>query len=200
MLKTTLLTFTLLVASLIQAQTQDSLEVIKSLNRIYWNDWYRLEWNDFQAEAEEDKSIAALSSIALPYSLSSDGEGTLVVTINVCFVKDESWSIEEEQNNVLLQHEQLHFDIAELHRRKVVKALLKANMTKDNYKETVENIMARVWKKQYREMQNQYDIETNYSQVFKAQIQWNKFIEQELRNYEEYTFTEVNLSLINFED
>ena len=73
-------------------------------------------------------------------------------------------------------------------------------MTKDNYKETVENIMARVWKKQYREMQNQYDIETNYSQVFKAQIQWNKFIEQELRNYEEYTFTEVNLSLINFED
>jgi hypothetical protein len=179
---------------------QDSSRVQEDLNRIYWNDWYRLEWSDFKGEAEADQNIAALSSIALPYNMRSDGEGEVVVQVNVCFIKNESWSKPEEQNKVLLQHEQLHFDIAELHRRKVIKALLNASLTKETYKETIQNIMARIWKKQYRDMQDQYDKETNYSQVIKAQIKWNKFVEQELRNYEDYLFTELKLSLINFDE
>lgn len=170
------------------------------LNRIYWSDWYRLEWNDFQAKPDNDVSVAALSSIALPYNLMSDGEGEVIVDINVCFIKNESWAKEKQRNTVLLQHEQLHFDIAELHRRKVVKALLESQLTKGNYRDQIHDIMARFWKKQYREMQERYDNESNYSQFFKGQIKWNKFIEQELRNYEDYTFTELKLSLINFNE
>ncbi|MEQ8908328.1 MAG: hypothetical protein RIC95_03990 [Vicingaceae bacterium] len=182
------------------AKAQDTTDQKGDLNRIYWSDWYRLEWNDFQGEVEGDESVAALSSIALPYNLTSDGEGEVIVDVNVCFIKDESWAKEKQKNTVLLQHEQLHFDIAELHRRKVIKALLEANLTKDNYRDRIHNIMARFWKKQYREMQERYDKETNYSQFFKGQIEWNKFIEQELRNYADYTYTELKLSLINFED
>lgn len=172
----------------------------EDINRIYWNDWYRLEWSDFMAEPQDRATVAALSSIGLPYRYTTDGEGELNLSINVCFIKNESWSKEDQRNNLLLQHEQIHFDIAELHRRKIVKAVLDANFTKSNYKETLAEIIDRVWKKDYKEMQNKYDKETNYSKVIKEQINWNKFVNQHLRNYEDYTFTEIKVSLINFDE
>ena len=168
-------------------------------DRIYWSDWYRLEWTDFQAQPNSDKKVAALSNIALPYSYFSDGEGSMTVNIQVCFLKNESWSKPEQHNNLLLQHEQLHFDIAELHRRIIVKRLLEAKFTKKNYKELLKEIVEEVWKKDYREMQDKYDDESNYSKVIKQQINWNKFVQQQMRNYADYTFTEIEVSLINFD-
>ncbi|MEQ8625263.1 MAG: DUF922 domain-containing protein [Vicingaceae bacterium] len=170
-----------------------------STNRIIWNDWYRLEWTDFEAKAEEDSKIAALSSIGLPYEYVTDGEGMLTITINVCFFKNESWSKESNQNKVLLQHEQLHFDIAELHRRMIVKELMKAEFTKNNYEQKLDEIVNEYWSNSYRQMQDKYDKETNFSRVFQAQINWNRFVSQQLRNLEEYAFTEIEVSLINFD-
>jgi len=179
------------------AQTESSQE---DINRIYWSDWYRLEWTDFEAEPQDQATVAALSSIGLPYKYVTDGEGELNFSINVCFIKNESWSKEDQRNNLLLQHEQIHFDIAELHRRKIVKEVLEANFTKNNYKEKLAEIIDRIWRKEYKEMQGRYDKETNYSKVIKQQINWNKFVHQQLRNHEDFTFTEVSVSLINFED
>lgn len=169
-------------------------------NRIYWSDWYRLEWSDFEGRPMEETTVAALSSVGLPYSYATDGEGILKLTIDVCFIKNESWSKPEEQNNLLLQHEQIHFDIAELHRRKIVKAVLDANFTKENYKEKLNEIINQVWRKDYKMMQNRYDKDTNFSKVIKEQINWNKFVYQQLRNMEDYTFTEIEVSLINFDE
>ncbi len=175
---------------------QDTTEVS---DRIFWNDWYRLEWSDFQGTPERTEKVAALSSIALPYSYSTDGEGAMTVKINVCFLESSSWSIDELENKVLLQHEQLHFDIAELHRRMIVKELVSVEFTKKNYKEKLDEIVNKNWLESYRLMQDKYDKETNFSRVFKKQIEWNKFVAQQLRNLEDYTFTEVEVSLINFD-
>jgi len=170
------------------------------LNRVYWSDWYRLEWSDFQGKVKDDQNVAALSNIALPYTYNSDGEGAMTVNIQVCFLKNDSWSKEDQRNNLLLQHEQLHFDIAELHRRMIVKKLLEANFTKNNYKTLLKEIVEQIWFNDYREMQDKYDLETNYSKVIKQQINWNKYVYQQLRNLEEFTFTELEVSLINFEE
>jgi hypothetical protein len=170
-----------------------------STDRIYWSEWYQLEWEDFYAEPLENEKVAALSSIGLPYSYSTDGEGSIIIKINVCFIKNESWSKVERQNNVLLQHEQLHFDIAELHRRKIVKRLLELEFTKEIYRELLDQAIEQLWSNAYRSMQDKYDEETNFSRIFKEQINWNKFVSQELRNFEDFTFTEVEVSLINFD-
>lgn len=169
-------------------------------NRIYWSDWYKLEWSDFEASPKEETTVAALSSIGLPYSYTSDGEAVMNLTINVCFIKNESWSKPAERNKVLLQHEQLHFDIAELHRRLIVKKVLEANFTKSNYKEKLNEIINTVWRKDYKMMQNRYDKDTNFSNVIKEQINWNKYVSQQIRNLEDYDYTEVEVSLINFDE
>ena len=176
-----------------QESTDDS-------NRIYWNNWYKLEWSDFQASPKEETTVAALSSIGLPYSYSTDGEGVLNLTINVCFIKNESWSKPAEQNDLLLQHEQIHFDIAELHRRMIVKAILEANFTKENYKEKLNEIINQIWRRDYKLMQRRYDKDTNFSNVIKEQINWNKYVSQQLRNLKDFNYTEVEVSLINFDE
>ena len=168
-------------------------------NQIIWSDSCRLKWSDFEAKTVSDTKIAALSSIGLPYKFVTDGEGVMSISINTCFIKDESWSKKEEQNKVLLQHEQLHFDIAELHRRMVVKELMKTEFTKKNYEEKLDEIIERYWSESYRQMQDKYDKETNFSRVFQAQINWNQFVSQQLRNLEEFSFTEIEVSLINFD-
>lgn len=175
-----------------QVETEDT-------DRIYWSDWYRLEWSDFEGDEKEDEKIAALSSIGLPYGFTSDGEGVLTVNINVCFIRSESWYKRGQENNVLLQHEQLHFDIAEMHRRLIVKELLETNFTKNNYKEKLEEIIDRIWTRDYRNAQDKYDKETAFSRIFKPQINWNKYVSQQLRNLEDYAYTEIELSLINFD-
>ena len=184
------------VCSLGAIQAQDKTV---DLDRIYWNDWYRLEWSDFTGVPNEGATVAALSSIGLPYKYSTDGEGELKLSIDVCFLKKESWSKSELRNNLLLQHEQIHFDIAELHRRKIVKAFLETSFTKKNYKEKLNQIIDKIWKEEYKIMQDQYDKESGFSKVIKEQIRWNKFIDQELKNYKDYAFNELELSLINFD-
>ena len=83
-----------------------SQEKTEDADRIYWSDWYRLEWSDFEGEEEDNDKVAALSSIGLPYGFTSDGEGVLNVNINVCFIRSESWYKRDQEKNVLLQHEQ----------------------------------------------------------------------------------------------
>ena len=187
--------FTIMTFSgLAQENAQDS-----SLNKIYWDEWFKLEWSDFKGKHVEGDGIAAQSSIGLPYTLNSDGEGILKVSINVCFIKDESWSNSERINNVLLQHEQLHFDIAELHRRMIVKQLLEAKMNKNNYQEEVDMIIDKIWNEKYRAMQDKYDKETNFSRIIREQINWNRFIKQQLVNHKEFAFTELEINLIQFD-
>ena len=189
-MKQLLLLFCILFSVEFFAQEKDT-----SLNKIYWNDWYKLEWSDFQAEPDPSRKVAALSSFALPYNIVSDGEGEMSVTLSVCFNKDRSWSKEEQQNDVLLQHEQLHFDIAELHRRKILKAISEAEFSKENYEAVLEEIINENWVISYREMQDKYDGETNYARIFRPQIKWNKYISQQLRNLEEFSFNKIKVSL-----
>lgn len=195
MKKSILFSLALFFASFVFAQNEEPSED----DRIFWDEWFKLEWSDFKGDPHTNEGVAAQSSIGLPYNYVSDGEGILNVTVNVCFIKSESWSRSEKRNNVLLQHEQLHFDIAELHRRMIIKELLEAKFDKNNYKEVLEEIINRIWVKKYRVMQDKYDSETNFSRIIREQINWNRFVKQQLTNLEEYTYTELELSLINFD-
>ena len=168
-------------------------------NRIFWNEEVKIDWSDFMGEAQEDAKVAALSSIGLPYRYLTDGEGTMEVFVEVCFIKDESWSIDDQENDLLLKHEKLHFDIAELHRRKIIKAVKEAEFDKSNYKQKLDEIIEKYWVEAYRKVQDQYDKDTNFSRVVKAQIEWNEKIGKELEALSEFTMTRLEVNLIHFD-
>lgn len=166
-------------------------------DHIYWNKTFTLEWDDFQGVPPESKTSAALSNIAIPYGFETYSDGRVTININACFIKSKSWVIPQFKNNLLLQHEQLHFDIAELIRRKIVKALIDADITVDNAEAVMKSIMKHYWAGEYKKMQEQYDAESNFSRFIGKQIEWNKKIAVELEKFEDYRYTELTLGLKN---
>jgi hypothetical protein len=172
-----------LSGTLVFAQKLDK----KESNRIYWKESLDLNWSDFQGEPEKNRSTAASSSIAIPYGFKANSKGEVKGQLRVYFEKDKSWSKEQKQSNRLLAHEQLHFDIAELNRRKLVKALKEAKLDETNFKEKLENIVLEHWNGIYREMQDQYDRETDFSKNAAKQEEWRIKINRLLNRYSRYS-------------
>ena len=162
-------------------------------DRIFWSDTTEITWSDFQGTNDSLKSLSAISKIELPYSTSSDGEVDMSFTIQTCFIKSESWYKEGKKNNILLSHEQLHFDIAELHRRLIVKAIVEGNFNSDTYEKQVDQIIIAIWENSYRKMQDKYDLETNYARIFKPQIYWNQRVADQLESMKEFAALTVTV-------
>lgn len=166
-------------------------------DHIYWSKTFTLEWSDFQGTPPESQESAALSNIAIPYGFETYSDGRVTVNINACFIRSKSWVVPKFKNNLLLQHEQLHFDIAELIRRKIVKALIEADVTVDNAEAVMKSIMKHYWAGEYKKMQERYDAESNFSRFISKQIEWNNEVAEELEKYDAYKYTELTLGLKN---
>ncbi|MFB1021795.1 MAG: hypothetical protein QMC40_03430 [Vicingaceae bacterium] len=177
-----ILTTLLLFQYSLRAQTNLAVDP----DRIFWSDTTEIKWSDFQATNDSAKSLSAISKIELPYSTSSDREVDMTFTIQTCLVKSESWFKKGKQNNILLLHEQLHFDIAELHRRLIVKSIVEGSFNADTYEKEVDQIIIAIWENSYRKMQDKYDLETNYARIFKPQIYWNKKVADQLESMKEF--------------
>jgi predicted secreted Zn-dependent protease len=100
------------------------------------------------------------------------------------FIKSKSWK-KEGVSETLLQHEQLHFDIAELFARKLRKDLSRKTSINDNneiyfkgiYKNVINECIA---------MQLQYDRETNHSRNRQFQVLWEGAIQEKLQQLSNY--------------
>lgn len=187
--------FPLLLICLVFVLFTNGQEIDSTQDRIYWSKNYTLEWIDFTGIPPQTETSAALSNIALPYSVQSFSDGKVVVNINTCFIKSKSWVIPKHKNNLLLQHEQLHFDIAELNRRKIVKAISEADVNEENVELVMNTILKQYWAGDYKEMQEKYDQESNFSRFIKKQIEWNKYIAEELEKYNDSRFTEITINV-----
>src|SRR5687768_6828529 len=85
---------------------------------ITWNEFYRLQWHDFQGEPQEN-SIGDAGTVvqikAKPYLVKKQ----VRYDVYALFNRKKSWA--RDYSESLLAHEQLHFDIAELYARKIRK-------------------------------------------------------------------------------
>ncbi len=90
------------------------------------------------------------------------------------FNKNLSWTI--DTTKYLLQHKQLHFNIAELYTRKINKEFEELKNRFENEKSKYHSIYNALYIEMLK-MQDQYDLETNHSQNRIKQEEWNKKIE-----------------------
>lgn len=154
----------------------------KSNGYIQWQSLRRLTWGDFKAAPPANASNAALTSSNILIKFSTDGE-TLKYEISCNFDPNTSWG--RVKNDHILSHEQGHFDIAELHARKLNKALkayrLRANsVSKDInaiYQATMDELM---------KMQALYDQETDYSRNVIQQKAWVVKIDNYMADLQQY--------------
>jgi hypothetical protein len=163
-----------IITSVATAQTNDNL--------IRWSKASRLTWDDFKGTPPPGNTNAALTSSGILVNFNyNDKSLNFEITCN--FDKTKSWG--RIKNDHILAHEQAHFDITELHARKLQRRLKEYRFRKNTVSKDIHEIYQAVVD-ELQQMQHAYDQETDHSRNFFQQKNWLTKIGEELNNYEAF--------------
>jgi hypothetical protein len=169
----------------------------KGTDYIGWSASNKLTWKDFQGKAERHSHHDALSHCGLSMDMGMTG-GEMTFTVEAVFDRKQSWVKGDEPTDVLLAHEQLHFDIYERYARELRKEL--SDATFNGIPDDVTKKTSRIYKEVNDELlvaQRQYDKETDHSLVREKQLEWQERIKDELIELNAYSITAFNVEVMN---
>lgn len=153
-----------------------------------WRANDKLTWNNFKAAPDYSHPFAAITYSGMSYGFSADvvnGEIYVNYKVNCFFVASKSWVKRRYENDEkLLKHEQLHFDITELYTRKFREELSKMTFTK-NVKTEIKALYKRITNEKVS-FQEKYDLETDHSKKETAQKRWQLNVVAELQKRIEF--------------
>lgn len=135
---------------------------------IAWTTGKKLSWDDFLCSPQKQgEAVASTStSLGIAYQV-KDGELSFDITCH--FSKKKSWGL--LKTDYILAHEQAHFDITELHARKLYEALYDYEFNSKTFKKDIAAIYERIVKEK-EAMQKAYDGETDHSRRRRIQYDW----------------------------
>lgn len=160
-------------------------------NYISWTETRKLTWNDFKGKPDEKSTFKAKTESSLNVQISTRGE-VATITMVTSFDMSKSWV--KDKRDVLLQHEQTHFDIAELWSRRFKQRLQGKAFPLKSFQSALSRMHGEI-QKEARAMQAQYDMETEHSINEKAQEEWTKKIDADLKSLSEFTPATVTCKL-----
>jgi hypothetical protein len=135
---------------------------------IPWRLQRKLSWQDFLSEPQKQGDAVASTSTSLGISYQvKNSELTYTITCN--FSKKKSWGLLKTE--YILAHEQAHFDITELHARKMYEALHNYEFNPETFKKDIAAIYEKIVAEK-EAMQQAYDTETDHSRKRRAQYDW----------------------------
>ncbi|HLV92045.1 MAG TPA: DUF922 domain-containing protein [Aequorivita sp.] len=155
--------------------------------KIIWNETQKLRWEDFRGTPSRSASFVASTNtgINFGYSYKIDNDDVYVeYAVESFFSRDKSWFVPGKVTRHILDHEQAHFDISELHARILRKKLDKKKFSK-KVKFEIESIYRKV-EKQRKAMQQKFDAESNHSRNEEEEYKWRKYIAKQLEDYDEW--------------
>lgn len=180
-MKAIFLTFFLFCSSFVFGQNEKE--------KIQWNKNRPLTWSDFKGKPSpsNDYKASTNSGMSISWSLSESGNKVTLVDYEVKanFYPESSWKKEDiQKKDYILAHEQLHFDISELHARKLRKALAEYEGGKNVQKELKD--IYRKHEKERQKMQNTFDAESDHSRIEEEELRWRDYVQKELEKYRAY--------------
>lgn len=160
----------------------------KTNQYIQWSKNVKLSWNDFGGQHVPDSlahhhAVTWVTSKWVNYKVYTDS----ITTDLVCyFIVNKSWkskNISEE----LLNHEQRHFDLAEIITRQMRQELSTHISINNDSTVYYINYISDKYTKERRNIMNKYDFETNHGVIREAQKKWDIKIDQMLDELEPYS-------------
>jgi hypothetical protein len=149
---------------------------------IPWRTQRKLSWDDFLSTPQKQGDAVASTSTSLGISYQvKNGELTYTITCN--FSKKKSWGL--LKTDYILAHEQAHFDITELHARKLYEALYHYEFNPETFKKDIAAIYERIVNEK-EAMQEAYDGETDHSRKKRMQYDWLEKIDLMLAETEPF--------------
>ena len=147
-----------------------------------WSASKKLTWSDYKASPNpySDAAASTTTYLTISYNISSTD---FSYKIESRFSKTRSWGL--HKTPYILSHEQGHFDIAEIFARKLHKKMTEYRFDKKGYEKDLKKIYQDILDEK-REMQDDYDKETNHSINKEKQEEWLNKIAKLLEAYADY--------------
>jgi hypothetical protein len=151
-------------------------------NQIDWSPTRKLTWDDFRGAPNPVSTNAALTNSVIRIEYSYDGK-KFIHAVSCRFNKLLSWG--RIKNDYILNHEQKHFDIAEIHARLLHKALENYSVNMKTLNDDVSRIYSKAME-HHTAFQKEYDAQTNHSLDTAYQVMWDNKISDLLKENEKY--------------
>lgn len=151
-------------------------------NELVWNPYYRLQESDFRGIPDVDSPSDAGASVKITAKPFVSGK-RIEYDVRAIFDRQRSWA--RGMSTSLLEHEQLHFDIAELYARKIRERIheLQQQRVRDIavYNREIQKLL-----KESNAYDQRYDIETLHGAMSGKQEIWTERVRAELASLDEY--------------
>ena len=155
---------------------------------ISWSDSKKLTWSDFKGAVDEHTDAVAVTASGITFSFSvSQSNGQFVdfkAEAQAHFYPEKSWYLEAKGDDHILAHEQLHFDITELHVRQL-RYNISRIIVSQNIKQDLRHVHEQA-NKNLAVMQNDYDTQSDNSINKEQQALWSTFVKTELDKYKDF--------------
>lgn len=157
--------------------------------KIVWKENFKLDWNYFKATEnlmKTDSTIVSYSSCGLKYTTFKDKTNNrLLIKIDATFDPKNSWKHPIKTKGLNINHEQGHFDIAELYARKLRKEFKDNVKTEKDYQLKFKLIYQMLYG-EFLDYQNYYDKITKLGTDSAKQNELYLEIRKELKKLEAY--------------
>ncbi len=162
-------------------------------NIIKWTEDRPLTWNDFKIINKNNHWAGAISHCGLQRSSVIEGD-TLIFKLEPYFNKYKSWVKTAHKNDIVLQHEQIHFDLTEFYARKIRREILQISLSKEDYLSTIDSLY-NTYVNELNLINKQYDDETYFGNIDEVQSIWRERINKELLELDPYKETKLKVKL-----
>lgn len=144
-----------------------------------------LTWDDFKALPDQNSYYDANTFWNITYNIhgiSFKGDIAKINRFSVILKLDEKfcWAKPGKQTNILLKHEQGHFDLGLICQREIFTELNNTVFLKADFQKKLPAIFSSILEK-YRLLGIKYDEETDHSNNQAAQDRWNIYFANALR-------------------
>ncbi len=163
-------------------EAEDSDDTRRS-TEIPWSPERRLRISDFQA-SNRNRSYQALTASGIRYDAETVApHGRLYVELESFFTPEESYFTPSDRDSMVLLHEQLHFDITELHARKMRRAMQESIHSVRDFKRKHQRIFKQI-QAEMDEMQQRYDRDVYADDSLQAG--WVRYVTEEMSALESW--------------
>jgi hypothetical protein len=161
-----------------------SSAIVYAQKTITWEKDLKLEWSDFKAKPNTELLAFAETKYTieiLPNEVAVDSNNNVIdyqsLTVVAIFYCELSWVYQED--DFLLAHEQLHFDIAALYAQKMRTKFEELKKQKIADFDLYAQVYQDLWK-ECSILQKQYDKETNHGLLREENKKWTIEIRKQL--------------------
>ncbi len=159
---------------------------------IVWQPERSLNWMDYKGIPDQESHYSALTHAEIKYKVSMQ-RSFAKFDFATFFLKKTSWT-KHTQDPLLLKHEQIHFDIAELHKRLFIEILSNRTFFYQGLETEVKRLGDSINTARHR-MDNEFDIDVANMRDHIKVNRWSRLITDAMDRLRSYNRNSILIAL-----